>query len=80
MKISKLIFAIATVSIFTLTSCRDTEPKSETPEEHGHEHDANGGHMNEEPVEQEEFEVKSDSMEMKEETHTHDSGAEHHDH
>jgi hypothetical protein len=80
MKISKLIFAIATISIFTLTSCRDTTSKSETSEEHGHEHDADGNHMNDEKVEQEEFTVNKDSLQTKEETHTHDDGSEHHDH
>ncbi|CAM4015153.1 hypothetical protein GIHI108528_00170 [Gillisia hiemivivida] len=78
MKISKIIFAIAIVSMVTLTSCRDT--KKETTEEHGHEHDADGGHMDEEAVEQEEFQVGKDSMEMKTETHKHDDGADHHDH
>jgi hypothetical protein len=78
MKISKIIFAIATVSMVTLTSCRDT--KKETTEEHGHEHNADGGHMDEEAVEQEEFQVGKDSMEMKTETHKHDDGADHHDH
>ncbi|WP_026838515.1 hypothetical protein [Gillisia sp. JM1] len=78
MKISKIIFAIAIVSTVTLTSCRDT--KKETTEEHGHEHDADGGHMDEEAVEQEEFQVGKDSMEMKTETHKHDDGADHQDH
>jgi hypothetical protein len=36
--------------------------------------------MDEEAVEQEEFQVGKDSMEMKTETHKHDDGAEHHDH
>lgn len=80
MKISKIIFAIATVSMITVTSCRDTKSNSETTEEHGHEHDTDGNHMNEEKVDQEEFQVRTDSMEMKEETHTHDNGDEHHDH
>jgi len=60
MKISKIIFAIATVSIFTLTSCKDTKPNSETTEEHGHEHDADGNHK-EEAVNQEEFIVNGTS-------------------
>ena len=80
MKISKIIFAIVTVSIFTLTSCRDTKSKSETTEEHGHEHEADGNHMHDEKVEQEEFNVTKDSLQIKEEKHTHDEGSEHHDH
>lgn len=78
MKISKVIFAILTLSFITITSCRDT--KSESTEDHGHEHDADGGHMHDETVEQEEFKVGKDSIEMKTETHKHDDGAEHHDH
>ena len=65
MRISKIIFAILTVSIFTMTSCRDTKSKTETTEEHGHDHDADGNHMGDETIEQEEFQVEKDSMEMK---------------
>jgi hypothetical protein len=78
MKISKIIFTIAIASTFLVSSCRDT--KTEATDDHGHEHDADGGHMDEESVQQEEFEVGKDSMEMKKETHTHDNGDEHHDH
>jgi hypothetical protein len=78
MRISKLIFAIAIASTLMVSSCRDT--KTEATDDHGHEHDADGGHMDEEAVEQEEFQVGKDSMEMKTETHKHDDGAEHHDH
>jgi len=80
MKISKLLFAIATVSIFTLTSCKDTKSKIETTEEHGHEHDADGNHMHDETVEQEEFTVEKDSLQIKEETHSHDNSEEQHKH
>ena len=80
MKISKIILAIATVTIFTIISCKDTKSKSETTEEHGHEHDADGNHLSEENVEQEEFSVTKDSLQTKEETHTHDDDSEHHDH
>ena len=79
-KISKIIFAILTVSIFTMTSCRDTKSKTETTEEHGHDHDADGSHMGDETIEQEEFQVEKDSMEMKTDSHTHDDGKEHQDH
>lgn len=78
MKISKIIFAIATVSIFAMTSCGNTNPES--TEEHGHEHDADGGHMQHEGVEQEEFQVEKDTTEIKTETHKHDDGSDHHDH
>ncbi len=80
MKIFKIIFAIATVSIFTIPSCRDTKSKTETTEEHGHEHGADGSHMHDDKVEQEEFTVTKDSLQTKEEKHTHDNGSEHHDH
>ncbi|GGW24335.1 hypothetical protein [Arenibacter certesii] len=80
MKISKIVFAVALVSTVALTSCRDTKSKTESTEEHGHEHDADGGHMHEETIEQEEFHVDKDSMEIKPETHKHDDGAEHHNH
>ena len=70
----------ATVSIFTMTSCRDTKSKTETTEEHGHDHDADGNHMGDETIEQEEFQVEKDSMEMKTDSHTHDEGKEHQDH
>lgn len=80
MKISKVIFAIAIGSMISLTSCRDTKEKTETTEEHGHEHDAEGDHMHEETIEQEEFQVENDSTEMKTENHQHDDGSEHHEH
>lgn len=77
MKISKAILAIAVASTF-LTSCRDTE----TTEGHGHEHDADGGHMDAEHMEQEEFTVDSTTTKMEKEinTHSHDDNSEHHDH
>ncbi|TXD93955.1 hypothetical protein [Gillisia hiemivivida] len=62
----------------SLTSCRDT--KKETTEEHGHEHDAGGGHLQDENVEQEEFQVGKDTLKAKTETHKHGDDAEHHDH
>ncbi len=79
-KISKIIFALVIGSMITITSCRDTKKNSETIEEHGHEHDADGGHMHDETIEQEEFQVEIDSTEIKTKTHKHDDGAEHHDH
>ena len=78
-KISKILFAIAIGSMLTVTSCRDKKTKTETIEEHGHEHDADGNHIKE-TIEQEEFQVEKDSMEINAETHKHDDGAEHHDH
>ena len=48
MKISKIIFAIAIVSIFTITSCEATKSKSEITEVHSHEHDADETHVGEE--------------------------------
>jgi hypothetical protein len=80
MKIIKVIFAIATVSIFTITSCRDTKTKTETTEEHGHEYDADGNQVHEEAIEQEEFQVEKDSIKVKTEIDTHYDGAEHHNH
>lgn len=70
-KISKIIFAIAIASTFIVSSCRDTK----TENDHGHEHNADGTHMNDEKVEQEEFQVGKDSMEMKTEEHGHDHDA-----
>ncbi len=87
MKISKIIFAIAIASTFLLSSCR--EKKTEATDDHGHEHDADGNHMDGEAVEQEEFHVGKDSTEIKaeehghehdSETHKHDDSSEHHDH
>ncbi len=83
MRISNLIFVIAIAFTFLMASCRETPSKNEaSTEEHGHEHDADGNHMDAEQVEQEEFTVDSTSMEMKKEDdhHTHDDGSEHHDH
>jgi len=92
-KISKIIFAIAIASTFLVTSCRET--KTESTDDHGHEHNEDGSHM-EENVKQEEFKVGTDSMDTKEhghdhdsegnhtdddtKTHKHDNGAEHDDH
>ena len=75
MKISKLIFAIVTISLVSLTSCRDK--KTETTEEHGHAHDADGNHKQDETVDQEEFIVTKDSLQTKEDTHSHDNGEGH---
>lgn len=80
MKISKIIFALAIGSMIAITSCRDTKSKTENTEEHGHEHDAEGNHIQEETIEQEEFQVEKDSTEIKTETHKHDDDSEHHDH
>lgn len=79
-KISKVIFAITIVSIFTIMSCRDTKSKTETTEEHGHEHDVDGNHIHEETLEQEEFLVTKDSLQAKEEIHTHTNNEEQHNH
>ena len=92
-KFSKIIFAIAIASTLLVTSCRETA--KEATDDHGHEHNEEGSHM-EENVEQEEFKVGTDSMETKEhghdhdsevnhtdddsKTHKHDNGAEHDDH
>ena len=77
-KISNIILALAIGSMIIITSCRDTKSKTETTEEHGHEHNEDGSHMHNETIEQEEFQVEKDSL--KTDTHTHDDGAEHHDH
>ena len=78
MKISNIIFALAISAMITVTSCRDK--KTESSDDHGHEHNADGSHMNDEAIEQEEFKVGTDSMEIKNETHSHDDDSEHHDH
>ncbi len=67
MRISKLIFAIATVSVFLITSCKDTNAKTETTEDHGHEHDEEGNHDEDNVAGQEEFNVNSSSEKKEEE-------------
>jgi len=78
MKISKIIFAVATVSIFSLTSCRDT--KTQITDDHGHKHDSEGNYLETEKVDQEEFQVQKDTIEIKKETHSHDNDSDHQDH
>lgn len=78
MNISKVILAITIASTFLVISCKDT--KTQTSDDHGHEHEADGSHMQDETIEQEEFKIVKDSMEIKTEAHKHDDGAEHHDH
>ena len=56
MKIIKIVFVIASVSIFILTSCKDTKSKSETTEEQ-----VADGNQKEEVVNQEEFKVNGAS-------------------
>lgn len=80
MKFSKIIFAIATISIIAFSSCKEGGNKSEPIEGHGHEHDTNGNHIQEEKVEQEEFTVKKDSLQIKVDTYKHDNSEEHHNH
>ncbi|TXD84472.1 hypothetical protein ESY86_05245 [Subsaximicrobium wynnwilliamsii] len=79
-KISKLIVTVAIASTFLLSSCRDT--KTEATDDHGHEHEADGSHMDEEAVEQEEFQVGKDAMETTKEEHghEHDADGNHSDH
>ena len=79
-KISKIIFALAIGSMITVTSCRDTKKNTENTEEHEHQHTADGEHMHDEAIEQEEFDVEKNAIEIKNETHTHDDGAKQHDH
>lgn len=88
MKISKIIFTIAIASTFLVNSCRDS--KTESTDDHGHEHDADGSHMDDETIDQEEFHVDKDSMETMTGEHGHehdadgnhsnDDDSEHHDH
>ena len=67
MKISKIIFALAIGSMIIVTSCREANTKTETTEEHGHEHDADGNHKEDKVVVgQEEFNV-NETSENKEE-------------
>jgi len=66
MKISKIIFAIGIVSMFTVTSCGDTKTNTDTTEANAHEHDAEGNHMEDKAIFQEEFNV-NDTSEVKEE-------------
>ena len=88
MKIKNLLFAA--LLIFSFSACRETvnedhgheheegaDAHSHEEEDHGHPHDDEGGHM-----EQEEFKVGMDTLNNpeKSDTHTHEDGAEHHDH
>ena len=50
MKISNIIFALAIGSLIIVTSCREANTKTETTEEHGHEHDADGNHKEDKVV------------------------------
>lgn len=78
--ITKYLMALMVITAISFTGCRETK-KEETKNDHGHEHNADGTHSDEkEAVKQEEFQVETDSMEIKEETHTHDNGEAHHDH
>ncbi|APU70102.1 MULTISPECIES: hypothetical protein [Flavobacteriaceae] len=83
----------AAILVFGFSACRDTakedhghehEEGTETHEEdaHGHPHNEDGSHMEGDHMEQEEFKVGEDSLEMHEESdhHTHDDGTEHEDH
>ncbi|MDP3352981.1 MAG: hypothetical protein Q8S44_04500 [Flavobacteriaceae bacterium] len=80
MKTVKTIFALAFGIMVTLTSCGDTKTKTETTEDHGHEHDEDGKHKEEKVIGQEEFKVDKDSLDTKEEIHTHDDSKENHNH
>jgi len=61
MKFSIKTVTFAIVSTFLLTSCGDIKSKTETTEDHGHEHNADGTHKQDEVVEQEEFTVNGAS-------------------
>jgi hypothetical protein len=74
MKLSKTVFAMAIASTFLVTSCRDT--KTKTSDDHGHEHNADGSHI-EEPVEQEVFQVEKDSIKKETDAHEHDAEGNH---
>jgi hypothetical protein len=79
MKFSK---SIIVASIVLLASCNGNQPT-----EHGHEHDAQThGHEHEgaeehDHLEQEEFTISADSVNVEEPAHhTHEDGSEHHNH
>lgn len=91
MNFKNLFFAA--ILVFGFSACRDTanedyeheegaEAHAHDEEEHGHPHDEDGGHMNGDHMEQEEFKVGEDSLDMHEESghHAHEDGAEHADH
>ena len=88
MNFKNLFFAA--ILIFGFSACRDTakedhgheheegaEAHAHEEEEHGRPHDDDGNHM-----EQEEFKVGEDSLDMHEDSdhHMHDDGTEHEDH
>lgn len=92
MKFRNLFFAAVLVSGFT--ACRETANEDhgheheEGTEAHAHEeeqehsHNEDGSHTDEGHMEQEEFTVGEDSLQLQEESaeHTHDDGTEHKDH
>ncbi len=87
MKISKIIFAVATISIYLLVSCKEAPSKKgdetvPTTEEHGHEHGNDDSHKHEETIKQEEFTVAKDTLDIKAEsdTHKHNDGSDHKSH
>ncbi|MEN3324027.1 hypothetical protein VP395_09835 [Mariniflexile soesokkakense] len=78
--VSKYLMALTVTLAISITGCRETK-KEDTNDDHGHEHNADGSHMNEdEDLKQEEFTVDKDSIKSEEKTHKHDNGSEHHDH
>ena len=57
MKTLKLLFVLLTVSVFTITSCKDAKLKTETLEKSDHKHDADNNHIEDKVVGQEDFTV-----------------------
>ena len=79
MKILKIIFPTLILSFLLITSCKKASLKKDaeknTIEAHGHSHDTNGNHIQEDKIEQEEFTVQTDTMNVKKNTekHSHNS-------
>lgn len=71
--VSKYLLSILVITAISFAGCRETKKEKEQQDDHGHSHE-------QEEVKQEEFTVGKDSLESKENTHTHDKGGEHHDH
>lgn len=78
--VSKILMVLTVILAISITSCRETKNET-TNDDHGHEHNPNGSHINEdEEVKQEEFNVSKDSIKSEEKTHTHGNGDVHHEH
>ena len=69
--LSKTIMALIVMAAISFTGCRETK-KEEAQDDHGHEHNPDGSHMEQEDLKQEEFTVGQDTLQKEEHGHSHD--------